>query len=225
MQVPTKIWDGFVRGYHWLQVACIAGLWYTGTEGLMDWHFSVAYFLLALLLTRLVWGIIGSDTAKFRYFVRSPRAVILYLTSLRKIKEQENTHVGHNPAGGYMVVMFFLVIALQITTGLFATDDIISEGPFAMYVSGDTSSFLTEIHALNFDVMLAAIALHLIAIFTYLMKKDNLVKPMISGQKATPISTEPQPKIVNGLLGWTLFLGIGAAVYFYFAKDVVAFLF
>ncbi|MCG7496182.1 cytochrome b/b6 domain-containing protein [Vibrio sp. Of7-15] len=225
MQVPTKIWDGFVRGYHWLQVACVAGLWYTGTEGLMDWHFSVAYLLLALLLTRLVWGIIGSDTAKFRHFIRSPRAVIQYLSSLRKASEQKNTHVGHNPAGGYMVVMFFLIISIQITTGLFATDDIISEGPFAIYVSGDTSSFLTEIHALNFDFMLAAIALHLIAIFVYLMKKDNLVKPMISGQKTTPISTEPQPKIVNGLLGWTLFLGIGAAVYFYFAKDVVAFLF
>lgn len=64
MSTKITIWDSFIRGYHWLQAISIAGLWYTGTEGLMDWHFSIAYGLLALLVTRLIWGVLGSETAK-----------------------------------------------------------------------------------------------------------------------------------------------------------------
>jgi cytochrome b len=226
MKVSTAIWDSFVRGYHWLQVLCIGGLWYTGTEGLMDWHFAIAYFLLTLLLTRIIWGFIGSDTARFLLFVRTPRAVIQYFQSMRKTKNDE-VHLGHNPAGGYMVLGFFILLATQLITGLFANDDIISEGPLARYITGEESSLMTEIHALNFDVMLGAIVLHLVAIFFYLYKKDNLIKPMLNGRKetVTEIDTDAAPKMVNGLIGWIVFATIGSAVYSYLAKDIVAYLF
>jgi len=223
MNVPTPTWDGFVRGYHWLQACSVAGLWYTGTEGLMDWHFTIAYFLLALLLTRLVWGLIGSETAQFRHFVHSPTTVIRYLKSLHKKDSQTKQHPGHNPAGGYMVVVFFVLLSVQLSTGLFANDDILSEGPFAMYVSGKISSLLTQIHAINFNLILAAIGLHLGAIFIYLLGKENLIKPMISGSKALPAGHAP--RITNGLLGWLVFAVFGGVIYIYFAQDIVTYLF
>ena len=216
------VWDSFIRGYHWLQAFTIGGLWYTGTEGLMDWHFSLAYFLLALVTTRLVWGVFGSETAQFRSFVRSPKTVLHYLsTSIRG--EKSKTSVGHNPAGAYMVVAFMLLLATQLTTGLFANDDIISEGPFAYLVSGETSSLLTEIHAINFDILLGAIGLHLTAIAVYLLRKENLITPMLTGKKQ--LSSHAIPKMINGLWGWIIFFAIGTVIYFTLAKEIVAYLF
>lgn len=223
MTTPTPIWDSFVRGYHWLQALSVAGLWYTGTEGLMDWHFAIAYLLLALLLTRLLWGLIGSETARFHHFVHSPGRVIDYLKSMHQHRTTQQPMVGHNPAGGYMVVTFFLLLGIQLTTGLFANDDILSEGPFALYVSAGTSSLLTQIHALNFNLILAATGLHLAAVALYWLKKENLVKPMIIGTK--PLPETLAPKIRNGLLAWIIFAGIGALIYIYFAQDVVPYLF
>ncbi|WEM45575.1 cytochrome b/b6 domain-containing protein (plasmid) [Photobacterium sp. DA100] len=217
------VWDSFIRGYHWLQAFTVGGLWYTGTEGLMDWHFSLAYLLLALLATRLIWGIIGSETAQFHRFVRSPRAVIQYLaTSTRGNKQTNPPSAGHNPAGAYMVVAFMLLLIAQLATGLFANDDIISEGPFAYLISGETSSFLTEIHAVNFNLILGAICVHLAAIMLYFLRKDNLVTPMLTGRKA--IGTNSAPKMTNGLFAWGIFLIIGTVVYFTLGQEVVAYL-
>ncbi|MGR5062921.1 cytochrome b/b6 domain-containing protein [Photobacterium sp. DNB22_13_2] len=219
------VWDSFIRGYHWLQAITIGGLWYTGTEGLMDWHFSLAYLLLALLATRLIWGVIGSETAQFRHFVRSPRSAIHYLiATIRGNTNDNNTSSpGHNPAGAYMVVAFMLLLIIQLSTGLFANDDIISEGPFSYLVSGETSSFLTEIHAINFNIILGAIGIHLAAITLYFLRKDNLITPMLTGKKV--LDDDTLPKLVNGILAWVIFLIIGAIVYFTLAQDVVAYLF
>lgn len=223
MNTPTPIWDSFVRGYHWLQAGSVVGLWYTGTEGLMDWHFTIAYMLLALLLSRLIWGVVGSETAQFRHFIHSPSTVISYFKSLRQKDNSTRQHPGHNPAGGYMVLIFFLLLSVQLITGLFANDDILSEGPFAQYVSGEVSSLLTQVHAINFNLLLAAIGIHLGAITLYLVRKENLIKPMISGSKVLPASVAP--KLINGLVGWAIFAIIGGAIYIYFAQDIVAYLF
>ena len=72
-----KIWDSFIRVYHWSQVILLGSLWYTAEEGLMEWHFTFAYLLMALLGTRIIWGVIGSDTAKFSHFVTSPKKRLL----------------------------------------------------------------------------------------------------------------------------------------------------
>ncbi|MCQ1059137.1 cytochrome b/b6 domain-containing protein [Photobacterium sp. DNB23_23_1] len=219
------VWDSYIRGYHWLQAFTIGGLWYTGTEGLMDWHFSLAYLLLTLLTTRLIWGVIGSETAQFRHFIRSPKIAIQYLiaTVRGNHNDKSTSSPGHNPAGAYMVVAFMLLLVTQLSTGLFANDDIISEGPFAHLVSGETSSFLTDIHALNFNVILGAICIHLAAITLYFLRKDNLITPMLTGKKV--LDGDTLPKVVSGILAWVIFLIIGTIVYFTLAQDVVAYLF
>lgn len=219
------VWDSFIRGYHWLQAMTIGGLWYTGTEGLMDWHFSLAYFLLALLATRLIWGVIGSETAQFRHFIRSPKIAIQYLfaTIRGNANDDSTSSPGHNPAGAYMVIAFMLLLITQLSTGLFANDDIISEGPFAYLVSGETSSFLTEIHAINFNIILGAICIHLAAITLYFLRKDNLITPMLTGKKE--VAGDTLPKVVNGILAWAIFIIVGTVIYFTLAQDVVAYLF
>ncbi|UJF17592.1 cytochrome b/b6 domain-containing protein [Vibrio sp. SS-MA-C1-2] len=220
--LKIQIWDSFVRGYHWLQVAILGGLWYTGEQGLMEWHFSLAYLLMTLLLSRLIWGFIGSDTAKFSYFIKSPATVIRYLKNPEQVKT-----IGHNPIGSYMVALFFILLTLQITTGLFANDDILSEGPLAQYISYDLSGQLTGIHHQIFNVLQAAVVIHILAIFIYrAVKKENLTTPMITGKKEfTESMTMAKPKIKNGIMGWVIFLMIGSIVYFAWGEEVISYLF
>lgn len=219
--VSLPVWDSFVRGYHWLQAISIAGLWYTGTEGLMDWHFAIAYLLMALLITRLIWGVIGSETAQFHHFVRSPASVFKYLTKTPNIKT--TNYAGHNPAGAYMVVAFMVLLTIQLSTGLFANDDILSEGPLALYVSSNLSSTLTEIHALNFNIILGAIILHLVAVLVYLLKQNNLISPMFHGKKR--LENTPAPRLTNSIIAWGIFALTGVLIYHLWAKEVIHYLF
>lgn len=205
-----KIWDGFIRVYHWSQVVLLGSLWYTADEGLMEWHFTLAYLLMALLGTRIIWGVIGSDTAKFSHFVTSPKKAINYL-SIEK-KGTLSHSVGHNPAGGYMVLGLFFLLSLQLITGLFSNDDTLSEGPLASLVSYDTSGFLTQIHHQSFDVLLGFIGLHIAAVFFYRLKGINLIKPMLTGNAEL---TGNSPKMKHSIFAWLIFTVIFLIIYFF----------
>lgn len=212
-----KIWDSFIRVYHWSQVVLLGSLWYTADEGLMEWHFALAYLLMVFLLTRIVWGIIGSDTAKFTHFITSPKKAISYL------KARKASHaIGHNPAGGYMVLGLFFLLTLQLVTGLFSNDDILSEGPLASLVSYDTSSFLTTIHHQSFDVLLGFIGLHIAAVLFYRIKGINLILPMFTGSADL---TGNAPKMKHTLIAWLIFAVILSFVYYFWASEVLNYLF
>ncbi|TKB55326.1 cytochrome b/b6 domain-containing protein [Ferrimonas aestuarii] len=180
--MKVKIWDGMVRLFHWGAVALVPLCWYTAEQGMMEWHMTAAYLLASLLTVRILWGFIGTTTARFSHFVRSPAAVIHYL---KKWRNERKPYFGHNPAGGYMVLMMLLLLAAQITTGLFASDDIFVEGPLYAYVSGETSGLLTTLHHQLFDGILICVALHLLAIVSYRFKGVNLVEAMITGYGMT----------------------------------------
>ncbi|MFT5806127.1 MAG: cytochrome b [Moritella dasanensis] len=215
--VKVKVWDGFIRGYHWLQVSLLFGLWYCADNDEMEWHFVFGYALLALWFTRVIWGLIGSDTAKFSYFIKSPKALIGYLKDKNKF---DRIKFGHNPAGACMVVLFLALLATQLFSGLSASDDILSEGPLAQYLSADTVSFLTWIHHVNFDVLLWAIGVHVIAILAYKLKKQPLVKAMFTGVAEYPlVDSIAHPKIRNGLVAWTLYVALAAVVWWQWGHE------
>lgn len=221
--VKVKVWDGFIRGYHWLQVSLLFGLWYCADNDEMEWHFVFGYALLALWITRFIWGLIGSDTAKFSYFIKSPKALIGYLKDKNKF---DRVKFGHNPAGACMVVLFLALLATQLFSGLSASDDILSEGPLAQYFSADTVSFLTWIHHVNFDVLLWAIGLHVIAILAYKLKKQPLVKAMFTGVAEYPlVDSIAYPKIMNGLVAWTLYVAIASVVWWQWGHENFGYLF
>lgn len=215
-----KIWDSFVRIYHWSQVIILGSLWYTANEGLMELHFTLAYLLMALLLTRILWGFIGSETARFTHFLRPPSAVIAYL----KTSQTRGLHYskGHNPAGGYMVVALLILLLFQLSTGLFSNDDIISEGPLAYLVSYDTSRFITQIHHLNFDVLLGFICIHIAAVAFYRLKGINLIRSMCTG--SIP-SDDISPTMQHPAKAWAIFMIIFVFIYFLWANEVISYLF
>lgn len=187
--VTLKIWDLPTRLFHWTLLGLVAACWWTsGENGDIDWHMRCGYAVLALLLFRLVWGVLGSTTARFSTFVAAPRAVLEYFGSMRG---KEAPHIGHNPAGGWMVLTMLGTLLALALCGLFANDDIMSEGPLAHHVSERLSDMATSWHETAFYLLLTLVALHVAAIAFYLLvKKDNLVRPMLTGSRAMPQGVE-----------------------------------
>ena len=139
-------------------------------------------FILLLFIYRIIWGFIGAKTARFSDFIKWPWHAVKYL--IASFNKHDDYHAGHNPAGGWMVVLFLLCISVQIFTGLFANDDVGFSGPLADWVVKELSDFATQIHALLFDFLLILIWLHLVVVFFYVVvKKQNLVKAMVTGKK------------------------------------------
>ncbi len=181
---PTRrVWDIPTRVFHWSLVILIGWEWASSHLGgnAMTYHMWGGYAVLALIIFRVLWGFIGSTTAKFSAFLRSPKEMWRYLLVLRT--GHYNGGPGHNPLGGWAVAAFLLSLAVQAGTGLFATDDILTAGPLNPLVSNRTADFLTLIHKVNFDVLLGLIAVHVTAIALHkVLGGKNLVTPMITGR-------------------------------------------
>lgn len=177
-----RLWDLPTRLFHWLLVALIALQFASGEFGWpsMRWHYLGGYATLALIVFRILWGVFGSQTSRFREFVRGPRAMLRYLAVLRRGETLQ--HAGHNPLGGWSVIAMLASIALQATTGLFASDDVSEDGPLVARVSAATVGLMTRLHAWNRYVLLALVVLHLGAIAAYALRGTNLVAPMWSGR-------------------------------------------
>ncbi len=179
----AKVWDIWVRLFHWLLVVLIVVQFVTGYvgENWLEWHQRVGYVVLGLIVFRVLWGFAGSHHARFGNFLRGPRAIASYVKELRG---NGAPHLGHNPMGALSVIAMLLAIAVQAATGLFANDDVMLEGPWASLVSKDVSDFLTKVHKINSNVLIALVVLHLLAVaYYFFVKKENLVKAMFTGKK------------------------------------------
>ena len=177
------IWDLPIRIVHWLLTVLIFGAWYTVTvAGNMEAHMLIGQTILCLLVFRVVWGFVGTRYAKFSSFVFGPRTIIAYARTI--LSRSGGGYAGHNPLGFLAVFAMLLLIGIQVTTGLFATDGDFYEGPLNNLVSGRTGRQITDIHYLNFDVLAIMIGIHIVAIFFYLLyKRENLIWPMFTGTK------------------------------------------
>lgn len=203
---PTVVWDIPTRLFHWSLALLFFSAWVTAEIGdnLMDAHKLIGYAILALALFRWAWGFVGSSTSRFSDFVRGPKAAIAHIQEVKSGKPVP--HTGHNPLGGWMVLALLLLLLVQAGTGLFANDDIMTEGPLKHLVSDDASSLLTGIHHLVFDGLLVLVGLHVAAILAYRFRlKENLVLPMLTGHKKLP-SGSPKPRIASPWLALVLFL-------------------
>jgi len=192
-----KVWDLPVRVFHWALVALILAAWVTQYLNRMDIHMWIGEWILALLLFRIVWGFVGSDTARFSRFLRSPWAALRHLAHLRR--REPDREIGHNAAGGWMVLVMLGLLGLQAGTGLFSNDDSDTEGPLMHLVGKDQSDWLSHIHYLNFKAIEAVIVMHLLAITAYaVLKRQNLVRPMVTGTKLMP-EDAVAPRLVSPL--------------------------
>ncbi|MBT8447269.1 MAG: cytochrome b/b6 domain-containing protein [Gammaproteobacteria bacterium] len=181
------IWDLPVRVFHWALVVLIPYSWYcVEVAEDMDRHMLTGYVILALVMFRLAWGIIGPRYARFASFLFSPARILAYLRAARDDRDEGRgaVYAGHNPLGSLSVFALLGVLSLQVSTGLFSSDEYSYFGPLAGLVSEDLSYEITTFHHLNFKVIAALAALHIVAVFYYLLgRKENLIVPMVTGYK------------------------------------------
>jgi cytochrome b len=164
------VWDPLVRVGHWSLVICIAVAWATG-EGGKGWHEGFGYAALAIITVRLLWGFVGPHYARFSEFLRTPAATLAY--GLRVLAGTEPRHLGHNPLGGWMIVLLLTCIALTGFTGwLYTTDRFWGV------------EWVGEIHEVLASTLLVLIALHVAGVVLASKRHhENLVAAMLHGRK------------------------------------------
>ncbi len=213
-RTPTllmRVWDAPTRLFHWAIVVLIAVSYFSMKFDNVELHYLSGYTMLSLLLFRLCWGIVGSETSRFRQFMRSPVEGLRHLASFGA--REPDRQIGHNAAGGWMVLFMLAVLAVQAVTGLFAGDPVEGGGPFVDQIAGSTQKWLNTVHALNWNLILALMALHILAILAYAaVKRHDLVRPMVTGKKRLPANTR-QPRFVSPLLAVAIVAVAGAFVW------------
>ena len=203
--MKQSVWDVPTRLFHWLLVALIGVSWWTAENGRIEWHLWSGLGIMSLLLFRILWGFVGSSTARFAAFVRGPRHIAGYLRG-------EWRGIGHNPLGALSVIALLGLLVVQVGLGLFSTDeDGLYSGFLAQWISLDASEEAAELHDDMFDVLLVFMGLHITAVlFYWLFRRQNLVGPMISGRAALDPEAEP----MRPGKWWVALLCLAAAIAF-----------
>lgn len=178
----------------------------------MPWHYRFGYCVLTLLMFRLVWGIVGGKWSRFASFVYAPSNILRYLRG-----QGDPLHsVGHNPLGAFSVFAMLALLLVQVSTGLISDDEISASGPLTKFVSNATVSLASSYHVTVGKLLLIVlIVTHVAAIVLYLYKKrENLIKPMLHGDKLLPDSTPASADTAaTRTLALVILLACAAAVY------------
>ncbi len=183
----APVWDLPTRLFHWAIVLLIGFSWWSSEEAFEPWHFWSGYGIIFLLLFRILWGLVGSSTARFASFVRGPAAVLDY------VKGGHWPLAGHSPLGALSVLAMLLSMLVQVGSGLIQIDsDDFVEGPLSPLVAFEVAEAAHEVHEANFNILLALIALHIAAILFYrLALGKRLVGPMLTGRAKLDPGVEP----------------------------------
>ncbi len=208
MSNTVRVWDLPTRVFHWALVAALAGLVTTAQIGgeAMPWHFRFGYTVLSLLLFRVVWGLVGGHWSRFASFIYAPRTILAYL----KGRGNPEHAVGHNPLGSLSVFAMLGMLLLQVGSGLCSDDEIAAAGPLVTLVPGAWVSLATHYHAdIGKLILLGLLVLHVGTILFYRFKKgEDLVKPMVHGDKETALTVpSSRDDAKSRLLAAALFLG------------------
>ncbi len=181
----TLVWDLPLRVWHWAFGLCIGGSVYTGLSGeisLLERHQQLGYCMLGLLLFRVGWGFWGGRYARFRAYRVSPRALTAHFRGA-------GAATPHTAPGAAMAMLFMALVAAQTATGLFATDDIFTEGPLTRHVQAATASNMTWVHHRVFWLILLAVAVHLAAQVVYAWRGDRTPLAMFTGRKPVSVAS------------------------------------
>jgi cytochrome b len=177
--IRIRLWDLPLRIFHWSLALLVLAAFVTAKVGgpWMEWHGRAGIAIVGLLAFRLVWGLIGSTHARFLSFAPTPSRLLAYVRGRWQ-------GVGHNPLGALSVFAVLGLLAVQTGIGLFANDDIDFNGPLSGLIEKERSDSLTGLHHQLSNVVLVLVGLHIAAVLFYvLFKKNNLIKPMLTGWK------------------------------------------
>ena len=202
-----RLWDLPTRIFHWSLVLLVAIAVVSGETGgeWMGVHAKAGIAIIGLITFRLIWGVTGSTYARFAHFTPAPSELLAYFKG-------EWKGVGHNPLGALSVFALLALLAAQSSTGLFSNDDIDFTGPLFNLVDQGLSNKITGFHQILAKALFVLLAVHIVAIIFYtLVKKDNLVKPMITGWKEVK---EGKSAVKGGIIAFSVALFFSlAAVY------------
>ena len=189
--VKTRIWDLPTRLFHIVLALCVLGLVITGDNGdlAMAVHFYLGYTVLTLVFFRVIWGIVGGHWSRFTTFIPSPSSLLAYVRNFNNSDAKPS--VGHNPLGAISVFVFLVVLLLQGLSGLMSDDDVSISGPWTALVPNAWVEFATEYHTeIGFPLILVLVGVHIAAVLYHLhAKKQNLIRPMIDGDKLASSNT------------------------------------
>ena len=220
MAYRVRVWDLPTRLFHWLLAAGVVALVVTAKAGEMMWHARLGYAVLALLLFRLVWGLVGGHWSRFHSFLYAPGSVLAYLRG----RAHPDHVIGHTPLGATSVYAMLLVLIAQVGTGLVSDDEIAFTGPLNRFVSTDAGLAATSYHrSIGQWLIIGLVVLHVAAIAWYAWRKrQNLVRPMIVGDKEVPAAAKSSRDdlatrfaaaalmaAAAGAVGWIVALGNG----------------
>lgn len=184
----TPVWDVSVRLFHWSLAGLFALCYLTG--GHDRWfaiHRAAGIGIIVLIVYRLVWGFVGSHHARFANFLRGPAAALEHVRDL--VRRRPGHTLGHNPLGGYGVVVLIVLCLVQTVSGLFAAG-IDQNGPLAYLMPDGVSAWLADVHAFNLNLLIAMVGIHVGAVIvTSLLTRDNLIRAMLTGRKHVPAAS------------------------------------
>ncbi len=213
MLTTVRVWDLPTRLFHWMLLICVAGAILCGQIGgeAVVWHFRFGYAILNLLLFRIIWGLIGGHWSRFSSFIYAPVAVFRYL----KGEGRPEHSIGHNPLGSISVFALLGILLSQVASGLISDDEIAAVGPLNKFVSNAIASNATFYHKdIGKWILVGLVVIHIVGILFYLLKKgENLVHPMIQGDKKTTVSAKnSRDDMVSRLSAVIVFLACSALV-------------
>jgi len=201
------VWDFPTRLFHWLTAALIVVAYVTYHFGWMDWHARTGDTVLTLVVFRLLWGFFGSQTSRFSRFMAAPHAAVAHLAYI--FRREPDRQVGHNAAGGWMVLMLLALVLGEALSGIYVQNDVANQGPLTEITPARIANAITATHWIFWDWLLAAVALHTLAITLYgAAKGQDLLRPMITGLKMLPADFAQPP--VASTLRAALLLGVSA---------------
>ncbi|TDG11979.1 hydrogenase [Seongchinamella unica] len=170
------LWDLPTRVFHWSLVLCVSLAWWSAEFERYKLHEWVGYTIIVLLLSRLTWGFIGSVHSRFSDFIAGPARVVAY------IKGKGSPTPGHNPLGGWSVLVLLSLLLLQAFSGLFNSDDVLFSGPLYYAADQQFRDLMGTIHDVAFNVLLGLVALHVLVVcYHQFGKRDGMITAMIRG--------------------------------------------
>ena len=212
----VRVWDLPTRLFHGLLMLAIVGLVVTGQVGgdAMTWHFYLGYLVLSLVLFRIVWGFVGGHWSRFAQFLPTPARVRRYASAL--IGGHHTPTVGHNPMGALSVLAMLLLLLLQVFSGFMSDDEIAASGPWTSLVSNQWVEWATAYHTeIGKVLILILVGLHIASVWFYKrVQREDLVTPMISGDKVLPPGVPPSNDTASSrALALAIWIACGYAVY------------
>ena len=209
----VRIWDLPVRLTHWSFVILLPAMWMTAENSQWGWHIRLGHALLALLIFRIIWGFVGTDTARFASFVKGPSKVLAYLRG----GYDEKANKGHSPLGALAVLALLGLTLAQVSMGLFAGDPYDgATGPLNTFVGVGTADTITDTHEWFYWVVFGMVGLHITAIGIYgAVRAENLIGAMIGGKGEKKLEVTENPPAQWGKALGALAVSVGIAVWVY----------